>query len=255
MIDTALLLQEAAVLGLPLTPADADRLDRLADMLVTANACVNLTRITDPADILYKHLLDSLTVLPLLPPASTCAGACTLLDVGAGAGFPGLPLAIVRPDIQLTALDSVYKKLRFIQSVFDELHIPGRIVHARAEDTGRDPALRERFDAVTARAVAALPVLAEYCLPFVKVGGRFIAMKGDEDEAAALPAIEKLGGRLVSAQTAVPVEHRSAASAALAGHRLLVIEKSAPTPPEYPRAGKEIVRRPLPRRPLEEKKD
>ncbi len=126
---------------------------------------MNLTAITEPREIVRKHFVDSLTLLSCLP-----EGELSLIDVGTGAGFPGVALAIARPDIRLTLLDSLNKRLIFLKAVCEELSVPVTLIHARAEEAGRKPELRERFDVATARAVAALPALCEYCLPLCPAG-------------------------------------------------------------------------------------
>lgn len=238
VLDTALLLRLAAEQGTFLTEEQVARLARYAALLVEGNERMNLTAITDPVGMARKHFADSLTLLPLLP-----EGPFSLIDVGTGAGFPGIPLAILRPDCRLTLLDSLNKRLGFLKAVCGELNISARRVHARAEEGGRQAALREKFDVATARAVASLPALCEYCLPFVKPGGVFLAMKGPEGEtemAAAGKAVFLLGGRLRELR---PVEigggeeplHR----------RLIIIEKIAPTPALYPRISAKIKKQPL----------
>ena len=192
MIDRDRLRNCAAAYNVSLDEAAAEKLELYARLLVQWNERMNLTAITDPEGILRKHFVDSLTALPHLP-----AGPCRLIDVGTGAGFPGVPLAVVRGDLQLTLLDSLNKRLVFLRELCAALELPVTLIHARAEEGGRQPALREQFDVATARAVAALPVLAEYCLPFVKQGGRFIAMKGPEGEAEAAAAA-KAAARLVT---------------------------------------------------------
>ena len=158
MIDKALLRELTAEYGVSVDAAACERLDRYAELLVEWNQKMNLTAITDPIGITVKHFADSLAAVPLLPEKQ----GISLIDVGTGAGFPGIPLAIVRPDIQLTLLDSLNKRLVFLETVCRELEIPVQRVHARAEEGGRKPELREQFDVATARAVAALPVLLEY---------------------------------------------------------------------------------------------
>lgn len=243
MIDKDLLKEYTAPFGISPDDAACDKLDRYARLLVEWNEKMNLTAITAPEDIVLKHFADSLTALPLLPEKA----GISLVDVGTGAGFPGIPLAILRPDIRLTLLDSLNKRLVFLQAVCEEVGIAATTVHARAEEGGRDNALRERFDVATARAVAALPVLSEYCLPFVKVGGRFIAMKGPESDAevsGAARAIGLLGG-------AAPVGHALTLPAQPKDgvepleRRLFVIEKVRPTPPAYPRPTAKIKKAPL----------
>lgn len=243
MIDFALLREYAAPFGVELTDTACEKLDVYARLLVEWNEKMNLTAITAPDDIVLKHFADSLTALPLLPQKT----GISLIDVGTGAGFPGVVLAIARPDLKLTLLDSLNKRLTFLQAVCEAVGINAATVHARAEEGGQNPALRERFDVATARAVAALPTLSEYCLPFVKVGGRFIAMKGPESEgeaAAAAKGIALLGGNS-------PVVHRlilpaqPKAGVEQLERRLFVIEKGRPTPKQYPRPTPKIKAKPL----------
>ena len=233
MIDKALLAETVAAFGVTLTQEACEKLDIYARLLVEWNEKMNLTAITAPRDIVVKHFVDSLTALPLLPEKK----GFSLIDVGTGAGFPGIPLAIACPDMKLTLLDSLNKRLTFLNAVCEAVGIDAVTVHARAEEGGQNPALRERFDVATARAVAALPTLSEYCLPFVKVGGRFIAMKGPEsrDEAAAAASgIALLGGKTPVVRElklpAVPQEGEEQLE-----RRLFVIEKGRPTPKQYPR--------------------
>lgn len=235
MIDLDRLKQEAAKLTVELAPAALEQFETYARLLVEWNEKINLTAITDPSGILYKHFLDSLTLLPLLRPEDD-----SLIDVGTGAGFPGIPLAIVRPGLRLTLLDSLQKRLVFLDALCKELGLSVSLVHARAEEGGRKPELREQFAVATARAVASLPVLCEYCLPFVHKGGRFIAMKGPdgtEEAARAEHAVGLLGGR-----AAAPVRLQLPE----AGERqLLVFDKIAATPPKYPRPSAKIAKQPL----------
>jgi 16S rRNA (guanine527-N7)-methyltransferase len=227
-----------ALLGEPLSPQQAATFERYATELVEWNQRFNLTTITEPAAIQTRHFLDSLScwlALRTAPPAS-------LIDVGAGAGFPGLPLKILRPDLQLTLLESTAKKASFLEHIVQVLGLRDVTVLAqRAEDAGQAPAHRERYDWAVARAVAPLPVLAEYLLPFVKVGGRMLAQKakGAQDEVvAAAGALAKLGGEfedLISVQVPGLDEERW----------LVVIRKVAATPPAYPRRAGMPTKRPL----------
>jgi 16S rRNA (guanine527-N7)-methyltransferase len=234
-IDT-LLAATAAEWGLPLTPRQLGQFATYLDELRAWNERINLTAITDPREIVTRHFLDSLRCA-----LSWGAAPASLIDVGTGAGFPGLPLKILRPELQLTLVESIAKKASFLSAIAGELGLDGVVVLAeRAEVAGRDPAHRERYDVAAARAVADLRVLAEYCLPLCRVGGRFLAPKGTQIEpelAAAGPAIAALGGRLVAVEPAeLPgVEPRA----------LVVIEKAAPTPPQYPRAPGVPAKRPL----------
>lgn len=242
MIDTSRLIRYAGELGVSLTPETAEKYAVYAALLVEWNQKMNLTAITDPEGMLIKHFLDSLTAVSCLPD-----GDCSLIDVGTGAGFPGVPLAICRPGIRLTLLDSLNKRLTFLDALCRELGIPVTLIHARAEEGGRRPALREQFDVATARAVAALPVLSEYCLPFVKPGGRFIALKGpdaDQEREAASRAISLLGGRIAEDRL-LQLPADPAYAGEKAQRRLLLIDKIRPTPRAFPRPSAKIAKAPL----------
>ena len=240
MIDTSLLIDYAARVGVTLSPETAARFNLYEQRLVEWNEKMNLTAITDPYGIVVRHFTDSLTLLPHLP-----AGPCSLIDVGTGAGFPGIAVALCRPDIRLTLLDSLRKRLGFLEAVCDELGVPVTLIHARAEEGGRQKELREQFDVATARAVAALPVLSEYCLPFVKVGGSFFAMKGPsytEELQAAKGAIRLLGGELRETQV-LTLPHEEGETPET--RAILAVGKIAPTPTQYPRRTANISKSPL----------
>ncbi len=242
MIDRDLLARCAAPYGVTVTERLYDRLDTYARLLVEWNEKMNLTAITDPVDVAVKHFADSFTAAPLLP-----KGAFSLIDVGTGAGFPGVPLALLREDCRLTLLDSLNKRLVFLETVCRELELPVTLVHARAEEGGRRPELRERFDVATARAVAALPTLCEYCLPFIKVGGMFLALKGpdgDREQEAAAKAVATLGGKFVDARTlTLPAVPEPGVEPMM--RRLVRIQKVSPTPSKYPRPSAKIAKQPL----------
>lgn len=233
MVDIALLTAAAASVGVTLTPETAEKFDTYAARLVEWNEKINLTALTDPRDIVWKHFADSLSAAPYLPKAPF-----SLIDVGTGAGFPGVPLALLRSDMRLTLLDSLQKRLTFLDELCKELGVPVTLVHARAEDGGHDPALRERFDVATARAVANLPMLCEYCLPFVKVGGQFLGMKGPsgaEESEAAKTAISRLGGKSAGLKTL------TLDTAGDPFDRTLVfVDKIGVTPNAYPRPAAKI---------------
>lgn len=208
-------------------PERAAAFNRYAEMLRERNEKINLTAITEPEEVKIKHFLDSCSAAELLP------GGASVLDIGSGAGFPGLPLKIVRPDLTVTLLDSVNKKVAFVSDVVAELKLSGvTAVHARIEDFPH----KGEYDAVVSRAVAELSTLAEYALPFVKIGGAFIAYKSEKAESeaeAAASAITLLGGRIR--------EIREAFVATGLTRKLIIIDKIAPTPPKYPR-GKNLPR-------------
>ena len=233
MVDRSLFIAAAKTVGVTLTADTAEKFDTYAARLVEWNEKVNLTALTDPADIVWKHFADSLSAAPFLPQTPF-----SLIDVGTGAGFPGLPLALLRSDCTLTLLDSLQKRLTFLDALCQELGVPVTLVHARAEDGGHDPALRGRFDVATARAVANLPVLCEYCLPFVKVGGQFLGMKGPngaEELDAAKSAISRLGGKPADLRTLTLNADGDPFT-----RTLIFIDKIAETPKAYPRPAAKI---------------
>lgn len=218
----------------PLDDTALERLDTYAGMLVDYNSRLNLTAITDPDGIAVKHFADCLSVFA----SSSFPQGARCIDVGTGAGFPGMVLLIARPDLEMTLVDSTAKKLRFVQDVLDRLGLRAQVVHARAEELGRDPAFREQFDIVTARAVAAMETLCEYCLPFARVGGTFVAMKGPDAEnemRAARAGIRTLGGG--------DVAFRRFQLADSAERNILTVKKISQTPPRYPRPSAQIAKR------------
>lgn len=236
---TRVLRSGAATLGISLDERQIELFARYADRLLAANARTNLTRITAPDAVAVKHFVDSLSVLAACPDLSLRA---RVADIGTGAGFPGVPLKIVRPDLRLTLIDSLNKRLVFLRDLVADLGLENvLLVHARAEDIGRDPAHRDRYDLATARAVAALPTLLEWCAPLVRTGGRFVAMKSatvDEELAASASAQRDLRVRL--AQDVPVLLPTVGEETEPAGRRLLVFEKTGPTPPRFPRRAAEI---------------
>ncbi len=242
MFDRDLFARVAEPFGVEVTPELLEKLDVYARLLVEWNRKMNLTAITDPQGIAVKHFADSLTAAPLLP-----EGAFSLIDVGTGAGFPGVPLALYRPDCQLTLLDSLNKRLTFLDTVCRETGLSAALIHARAEEGGQNPQLREKFDVACARAVANLPVLSEYCLPFVKVGGRFIALKGpdaDRERTEATRGIGVLGGK-IGEVTALTLPAQPVSGIQPMERRLVAVDKVRPTPAAYPRHGSKIAKKPL----------
>lgn len=227
-----------SLVGLSLSSQQVSAFDRYAAELVEWNRRFNLTAITDREQIEVKHFLDSLTCLLAMRGRSLGRA----VDVGTGAGFPGLPLRITCPGLRLTLVESVGKKAQFCRHVVKVLGLEGvEVIHARAEEVGRWPDHRESYDWALARAVAPLPVLVEYLMPLLKVGGRAVAQKGETGPAeahAAEKALGLLGGRLLQL---IPVEIPGVAEA----RYLVVMEKTAATPPQYPRRQGIAARRPL----------
>lgn len=230
----------ALQLGFPLTPHQEEQFRCFSDQLVKWNRRVNLTAITDPAEIEELHFLDSLTLAPALPEAVRLGGR--ICDVGSGAGFPGIPLKIAFPGIGLTLVDSSSKRTRFLSLLTTVLGMEDVVVRTgRCEELAHASELRESFDVVVARAVASLRVMAEYAVPFCRLGGLAILQKkGDivEELAQAAAAWDVLGARVVEVQ---PVP-----SDVLGGERVLVVvEKVEPTPDRYPRRPGIPAKRPL----------
>lgn len=236
MINKALLKTEAEKIGIFLNDVALDRFDVYAEMLVETNKTLNLTAIVDPDEIVYKHFIDSLTLLSCV---QLNEGA-KVIDVGTGAGFPGVVLLIARPDLEITLLDGTNKRLVFIENVLRELNLNANIVHMRAELAGKATEYREKFDLVTARAVANLNTLSEYCMPFVRIGGIFAPMKAakaDEEAYSAKSAINLLGGKISE------VKHFNIENC---GERYIFITKKiSQTPSKYPRASAQISKKPL----------
>ncbi len=232
-----LILTGLTQLGLPADPLAAEKLERYAQMLLEQNKVMNLTAITEPDQVASLHLLDSAAVL-------TCADlkGKTLIDVGTGAGFPGLVLKILEPTLQLTLLDGLQKRLDWLETVCRELGLTGvTFLHARAEEMSLKAEHRDRYDFATARAVAAMNILCEMCLPYVKVGGSFLAMKsvGSDDELSqAAHGIALLGGKAAGlTDYQVPLTDIT--------HRVIRVEKIAPTPKGYPRRWAKVQKAPL----------
>ena len=217
-----------------LPQADERALDRFEiyhRLLSEWNERMNLTAITDPVAVAEKHFADSLAALPYLKPGMK------VVDVGTGAGFPGVPLLIMEPGLELTLADSLQKRLTFLDALLKELGLKAALVHGRAEDLGQNKLYREQFDAALSRAVANLPVLLELTTPFVRVGGTAIAYKGDADQ------------ELESAKTAAFLLHVKLRSVDLdsnLGKRCLIFaDKIAPTPRSYPRKAGTPSKKPL----------
>ena len=219
------------------TPKTIQQFEQLTEIMIETNQSMNITAITDPEKIVPLHYADCVKIAEYIPQNAK------VLDVGCGGGFPILPLAIVRPDLQITGLDSTDKKIRYVQQTGDRLGLNIQTKSARAEDMAKLAEYREGFDVVIGRAVARLNVLDELCIPFVKVGGCFLAMKGlagAEEHREAEIGIEKLSG-----QTREVLEYDLRTATEVEKRTLIVIDKVSKTSREFPRAFGAIKKKPL----------
>ena len=233
-------VQELSKCNFKLNENQINQFNQYFTSLIETNKKVNLTRITEKDEVYLKHFWDSIT--PLFTFGSVLKAADTLCDVGAGAGFPSIPLKIMLPELKVTIVDSLGKRLNFLQGLITQLNLENvTLVHGRAEDVGQNKQYREQFDVVTARAVANMAVLSEYCLPLIKESGNFIALKGPkaEDELkSAQKALKVLGGKVIAVkelQLPRSTEERT----------LILIEKVQATPKKYPRQAGTPHRKPI----------
>jgi len=226
-------------LGSLLTKERCDKFYRLTVRMLTENEKYNLTAITEPEKIILNHYADCALLAKRIKKNSK------IVDVGCGAGFPTLPVAILRDDVEILAIDSTSKRINYVNETAEMLLLPNvTAIAMRAEDGGRDPEYREKFDYATARAVAEMRILSELCLPYVKLGGEFIAMKGKNAEfelASAKRAIATLGGR----NTKIEEISLKGSDGEIFSHPLISIEKKEKTPVTYPRVYAQISKKPL----------
>lgn len=239
MNETLQLLQSAAKpFGISLTDHQLQQFGRYQALLIEWNQRLNLTRIIEPYDIVIRHFLDSLTCATVMGKMEEHR----VIDVGTGAGFPGLPLKILYPEIELTLVDSVTKKTTFLAAVVEALDLKAvTISDGRAEEIGQDANHREQYDWVVARSVAEMRILAEYLLPLCRVGGHLLAQKGENAPAeikSAYQAIRILGGGQVQMHEVRLPDHELI-------HHLVVVPKERPTPKKYPRRPGLPSKRPL----------
>ncbi len=214
----------------------AEQFENYAALLQEWNQKMNLTAIVEPQEIAVKHFIDSLSVLKYI----SINDSAKIIDIGTGAGFPGIPLLIMHPSIRLTLLDSLNKRLLFLKEVCSTLDLTAELVHGRAEEYSRRPEYREQYDLAISRAVANLPSLCEYCIPYVKQGGTFCSMKGSGGETelkSAENAIRILGGKVESVNPFVLPDQSE--------RTIIVIQKLKSTPEKYPRRGTKINKNPL----------
>jgi 16S rRNA (guanine527-N7)-methyltransferase len=232
-----LLETDAPALGATLPPGFADAGEAFVALLLEANARTNLTRIVEPRDVARLHLLDSLSALPLLEGL----GPSRVVDIGSGGGVPGIVLALARPDVAWTLMDSVHRKADAMRGFVGALGLDNvTVVAERAEILGRDPDHRERYDVATARACAALPVLAELALPLIRAGGALLGWKGPLSEGEL-----RAGGAAATLLGGGAPEVRATGLATLGDHRFVLVRKVEPTPARYPRRPGEPARMPL----------
>ena len=224
-----LLINEANKFEIEIKKRQMQRFSQYMEILLEWNKKMNLTRITIPEEIAIKHYADSLTILA----KGNIPNNAKMIDVGTGAGFPGIPAKIMREDICLTLLDSLKKRITFLDELLANLKIEAETIHIRAEDAGRSVQFREQFDVVTARAVANISVLAELCLPLAKVGGKFIAMKGKEVESINEKDIEAIGGQ---------IEKIESFTLGNTERNLIIIRKNSQTSAKYPRNAAKIAK-------------
>jgi len=235
---TGYLQQAAADYGLSISPEQVADYAVYYEMLIEWNQKMNLTAITEPQEVAVKHMIDSLSCYN----ESVFPVGCSVIDVGTGAGFPGLPLKIWRSDIKLTLLDSLNKRVTFLQNVVGRLGLGNvDVIHSRAEEGARQKLFREQFNVAVSRAVARLNILCELCLPFVTVGGHFVALKGaqyQQEADEAVRAIELLGGEITTIQ---PVKLPGLDDS----RAVIYIKKVKPTPAAYPRRPGQPEKKPL----------
>ena len=208
-----------------MTKDQAEKFNQFYTLLIETNKKFNLTRITDYEDVWNKHFLDCIELSKYIPQSAK------VIDIGTGAGFPAIPLAIMRPDIEITAIDATLKRVNFVNAAAASCQLPSvSCYHARAEELAHNPQYREKFDIATSRAVANLSILAELCLPFVKPGGQMLAMKGqniDEEMENAKEIITLLGGANIKKEIYQIADF---------SHSIIIIEKTSATPLHFPRA-------------------
>ena len=233
-----LMSKAAEDVGLELTEEKYNKFIKYMRLLQEWNEKINLTAIVEDEEIVKKHFIDCMKAFK----RDEFKNAKTLIDVGTGAGFPGLPIAIMREELNVTLLDSLNKRINFLNTVVSELGLKNvTTIHSRAEDGARKKELREAFDIATSRAVANMSVLSEFCLPYVKVGGNFIALKGpavDEEINDSRNAIGTLGGKLIDI-CEVTIEESDLK------HNLVVVNKVKECPKTYPRKAGSITKKPI----------
>ena len=232
MTNIMTIIEEFSKAEMTITERQAEQFQALYKFMIEYNKSVNLTSITEFGDVVQKHFIDS--VLPFAKP--DIPEGASFIDVGTGAGFPSLPLLIYRPDLRGTLCDSLQKRCVYLEKACEKIGINAEIIHGRGEEFGRK--MREQFDIATARAVAAMPILTELCLPFVRVGGMFVALKSlNEDMSDAENAIAKLGGKTLEVKDYKLPNGDD--------RRVCVVKKISQTPTKFPRSYANIAKKPL----------
>lgn len=236
------LLEQAAKLNIELNEKQIEQFQTYYEMLVETNKVMNLTAITELDEVITKHFVDSIALAAVYPEICDVNKNIKVLDLGTGAGFPGIPLKIAFPHLQITLMDSLNKRVKFLQSVIDKLGLTNIIaVHGRAEETARNVAYREQFNLCVSRAVANTATLSEYCLPFIKVGGKFIPYKAsdiEEELNQGKKAIQVLGGKLTEVKKLTLPNSDIERS-------FLFIDKVKNTPKTYPRKAGTASKEPI----------
>ncbi|EES91896.1 16S rRNA (guanine(527)-N(7))-methyltransferase RsmG [Clostridium botulinum] len=228
----------ASSMGLEFNDKKYNQFIKYKDLLKDWNSKVNLTAITEDKEIIKKHFIDSMKIFQF----EYLKKANRIIDIGTGGGFPGIPMKIIRPEVKMVLLDSLRKRINVLDDILCKIGIDDvETIHGRAEEFSRNPKYREQFDAVVSRAVANLAALSEFCLPYVKVGGYFVALKGpsvDEEVKIAKKAISILGGKLEEIRE-VEIENSDLK------HNLVIIKKIKNTPKQYPRKAGTAIKKPL----------
>ncbi len=242
MRDNSILKKGLEELNISLTDEQLSLFEIYYDMLIEKNKVMNLTAITDYEDVVIKHFLDSLSIVKSSDALCLINKGCSVIDIGTGAGFPGIPLKIAFPSVRLTLMDALNKRIGFLNEVISALHLTDvETVHARGEEVARKDIYREKYDLCVTRAVAKINSLSELCLPFVKVGGLYVSYKSgniSEELDEGRNAVFKVGGRSTEVvKFSVPLSDYE--------RSLVVIHKKVNTPPQYPRGGGKVFNKPL----------